>query len=166
MSERDERKPPGEAPPERAPGEGARGAGRSERPAKAEVTGPLRPPEGEELDEEALAALAEAGERVSGPEPRAEDEPARDADQGELDEVDVRDLLRAALRPPPGSVAPHLLRGVQRRLRVRSRGKFYGDGWSTARSPRSTYLVTSLLMLAVILLVFVVLIPWAGTALR
>jgi hypothetical protein len=83
----------------------------------------------------------------------------------ELDEVDVRDLLRGALRPPPGAVAPSLLPGVQRRLRRRSRGKFYGDGWSTASSPRSTYLVTSLLMLAVIALVFLVLIPWSGGAL-
>jgi len=78
-----------------------------------------------------------------------------------LDDVDMRDLFRQALRPPPGSVAPSLLRGVQHRLRTRSRGKFYGDGWSTARSPRTTYLVTSLIMLALIAVVFLVLIPWS-----
>jgi hypothetical protein len=83
----------------------------------------------------------------------------------DLDEVDVRDLLRSALAPPPGSVAPSLVRGVQQRIRARSRGKFYGDGWSTARSPRSTYLVTSILMLALVVLVFFVLIPWGGGAL-
>src|SRR5215207_5326984 len=82
-----------------------------------------------------------------------------------LDEVDLKDLLRGALRPPPGSVAPSLLRGVQRKIRRRSRGKFYGDGWSTARSPRSTYLVTSLVMLALVVLVFFVLVPWGGGAL-
>jgi hypothetical protein len=82
-----------------------------------------------------------------------------------LDEADMRDLLRSALAPPPGAVAPDLLKGVQRKLRRRSRGKFYGDGWSTARSPRSTYLVTSLLMLVLIGFVFLVLIPWGSGAL-
>jgi hypothetical protein len=89
-----------------------------------------------------------------------------DADaEAALDEVDMRDLLRSALAPPPGAVAPDLLHGVQRKLRRRSRGKFYGDGWSTARSPRSTYLVTSVLMLVLIAIVFLVLIPWGGGAL-
>jgi hypothetical protein len=85
--------------------------------------------------------------------------------QSVLDEVDMRDLLRSALAPPPGAVAPDLLRGVQRKLRRRSRGKFYGDGWSTAASPRSTYLFTSVLMLALIAFVFLVLIPWGSGSL-
>ena len=82
-----------------------------------------------------------------------------------LDDVDVRDLLRGALRPPPGAVAPELLGGVQRTLRVRSRGKFYGDGWSTVQAPRSTYLVTSALMLVLILVVAILLIPWEAVGL-
>jgi hypothetical protein len=85
--------------------------------------------------------------------------------QAVLDEVDVRDMLRSALAPPPGAVAPSLLHGVQRKLRRRSRGKFYGDGWSTARAPRSTYLLTSLVMLVLIAFVFLVLIPWGSGAL-
>jgi hypothetical protein len=107
---------------------------------------PDRGPGEEELDEEARAVLDEAG--GSG-----------------LDEVDVRELLRSALAPPRGAVAPELLRGVQRKIRTRSRGKFYGDGWSTARSPRSTYLITSLLMLLLMALVYFTLIPWGGGAL-
>ena len=103
-------------------------------------------PELDELDDEARAALDEAGGSV-------------------LDEVDVRELLRSALAPPKGGVAPELLHGVQRRIRARSRGKFYGDGWSTAKSPRSTYLITSLLMLVLIGFVFFVLVPWGGGAL-
>lgn len=103
-------------------------------------------PELDGLDEEARAALDEAGGSV-------------------LDEVDVRELLRSALAPPKGAVAPELLQGVQRRIRTRSRGKFYGDGWSTAKSPRSTYLITSLLMLVLIGFVFFVLVPWGGGAL-
>ena len=82
-----------------------------------------------------------------------------------LDEVEVRELLRRALRPPQGAVAPSLLGGVQRKLRVRSKGKFYADGWSTSRSPRTTYLITSLVMLFVIAFVFLVLVPWGGGAL-
>jgi hypothetical protein len=100
----------------------------------------------DDLDDEARAALDEAGGSV-------------------LDEVDVRELLRSALAPPKGAVAPELLQGVQRRIRTRSRGKFYGDGWSTAKSPRSTYLITSLLMLVLIGFVFFVLVPWGGGAL-
>lgn len=82
-----------------------------------------------------------------------------------LDEADMRDLLKSALAPPPGSVAPSILPGVQKKLRRRSRGKFYGDGWSTAKAPRSTYLVTSILMLVLIGFVFLVLIPWGSGAL-
>jgi hypothetical protein len=82
---------------------------------------------------------------------------------GHLDDVDIRDLLRAALEPPKredDGLPRDVLRGVQQRIRARSRGKFFADGWSTAASPRSTYLVTSALMLALIAIVFFVLIPW------
>lgn len=103
----------------------------------------------------------EAAAKPSEPEmPEIDDEMA-----GVLDEVDMRDLLKSALAPPPGSVAPQILPGVQKKLRKRSRGKFYGDGWSTARAPRQTYLVTSVLMLVLIGFVFLVLIPWGSGAL-
>jgi hypothetical protein len=82
-----------------------------------------------------------------------------------LDEVDLKDALRGALRPPPGAVAPSLLSGVQKKLRVRSRGKFYGDGWSTAPTPRSTYIISSVVMLLIIGLVFFALVPWSSTKL-
>ena len=114
------------------------------------------------LDAEAQAILDEEAQAVLDEDARAV---LDDDGRSVLDEVDMRDLLRSALAPPPGAVAPDLLRGVQRKLRRRSRGKFYGDGWSTARAPRSTYLFTSLLMLALIGLVFLVLIPWGSGAL-
>lgn len=98
-------------------------------------------------------------------EPRPEDEERFEEEEEEhvLDEVDVRELLRGALQTPE---APRrdLLLGVQARLRQRSRGKFYADGWSTSRAPRSLYLTTSILMLALIAFVFLVLIPWGGGA--
>lgn len=129
-----------------------------------------KPAEGEaravdtELDDEARAALEEAS-ALEGGEALEDERHGEEEGQGVLDEVDVRELLRSALAPPRGAVAPELLRGVQRKLRTRSRGKFYGDGWSTARSPRSTYLVTSALMLFLIAFVYFVLIPWGGDAL-
>lgn len=105
-------------------------------------------------------------EESKAPEPSPEDElPEIDDEMAAvLDEADMRDLLKSALAPPKGSVAPSILPGVQKKLRRRSQGKFYGDGWSTARAPRQTYLVTSLVMLALIGFVFLVLIPWGGGA--
>lgn len=103
------------------------------------------------------------------PPPSAGDTSAPDEGAGdvEIDEVDVRDLLRAALEPPPPKVKEDaiLLKGVQKRIRVRSKGKFYSDGWSTSRSPRSTYLLTSIFMLVLIAFVFLGLIPWSNGAL-
>ncbi|MBK8251813.1 MAG: hypothetical protein IPK82_03990 [Polyangiaceae bacterium] len=102
----------------------------------------------------------------SPPAENAEDFP-EDEGAVSLDEVDVRDLLRSALEPPPPKPKQQtaLLKGVQHRLRVRSKGKFYADGWSTSKSPRSTYLVTSIFMLLLIAFIFLVLIPWSNGAL-
>jgi nitric oxide reductase large subunit len=73
----------------------------------------------------------------------------------------VRELVRGALTDSED--VPDLTRGFQRKIRVRSGGKFYTDGWSTAKHPpRSTYLVTSLLMLVVLLVIYALLAPLAG----
>ena len=115
--------------------------------------------------------MSENEKRPDLEEPATKAEPGADLPEIDdemaavLDEADMRDLLKSALAPPPGSVAPSILPGVQKKLRKRSHGKFYGDGWSTARAPRQTYLVTSLVMLALIALVFLVLIPWGSGAL-
>jgi hypothetical protein len=80
------------------------------------------------------------------------------AELGEdLDEAggeSVRNLLRGSL--DRGEIeAPDVLRGVQRKLRQRSRGKFYAEGWSTAKNPPiATYLLTSLAMLFILGLVY------------
>jgi hypothetical protein len=122
-----------------------------------------------DADAERLAAEAERWLDEEEKKQSRQDKPSKD-DEGDeaeppLDEVEVRELLRRALHPPPGSIAPSLLGGVQKKLRTRSKGKFYGDGWSTARSPRSTYLVTSALMLVLLAFVFLILVPWGGGAL-
>ena len=85
--------------------------------------------------------------------------------EDELDESgsdSLRDLLRgaAAQDEPP---MPDVLSGVQRKIRVRSRGKYFADVWSTSRQPPiSTYLVTSVVMLAIAAFVYVVLSPLRG----
>jgi hypothetical protein len=93
-------------------------------------------------------------------------DPGEEADEPRLDEAgesELRAVLKAALSAddaPP----PDVLSGFQRKVRQRSRGKFYADGWSTSRhAPVNTYLITSLLMLAVLILAYVLLSPLSGT---
>lgn len=85
-------------------------------------------------------------------------------DELPLDDASERNLraaLKAALRAD--ETPPDVLRGFQRKVRERSRGKFYADGWSTSRlAPVNTYLITSLLMLAVLIAVYVLLSPLSG----
>jgi len=92
-------------------------------------------------------------------------DPREEASEPRLDEAGEQDLkavLKAALRTddvPP----PDVLGGFQRKVRQRSRGKFYADGWSTSRhAPVNTYLITSLLMLAVLIVAYVLLSPLSG----
>jgi len=74
----------------------------------------------------------------------------------------LRKLLLGALDPTEEQ-APDVLRGVQRKLRERSGGKFYADGWTTTRfAPISTYLVTSLMMLTFMAFIYFVLHPLSG----
>jgi len=73
----------------------------------------------------------------------------------------LRSLLRGALREE--GPAPDVLAGVQKKIRERSNGKFYADGWSTAKHPPlNTYLVTSLLMLAILAISYALLSPLVG----
>lgn len=113
---------------------------------------------------DAAAGSAEESRKVD-PRGASGDALVEEPEEGDLDEVDLRELMRSVMDRPPAGAPPNILRGVQRKLRTRSRGKFYGDGWSTERTPRSTYLITSLFMLALIAFVFLVLIPWGGGAL-
>jgi hypothetical protein len=90
---------------------------------------------------------------------RDESDPGSPPSQSETDENErsVRSILRRA------RVGAHhdvdLLGGVQRRIRERSRGRFYRDGWSRRDAATSTLLLTSVLMLVILLLVYFVLLP-------
>jgi hypothetical protein len=62
----------------------------------------------------------------------------------------------SAASPPAETEA--LVRGVQRKLRQRSKGKFYADGWSTTQS-RVSYAVVAIVMLFTIAVVYFALGP-------
>ena len=72
--------------------------------------------------------------------------------------------MRSALKGDAGEDAPpDVLAGFQKKLRERSGGKFYEDGWSTSRHPPiNTYLITSLMMLAVLAVIYALLAPLSG----
>ena len=67
-------------------------------------------------------------------------------------------LLKRSLEGPREPGRPNLLRGVQRRLRTRSRGKFFADGWSTTDA-RVNHALIALAMLLVLVLAYFALGP-------
>lgn len=79
----------------------------------------------------------------------------------------MRALLKRSLEAPPAAAPPtpagdgeqkELLAAVQRKLRHRSKGKFYGDGWSTTQS-RVNYALVAAIMLVTIVAVYLALGP-------
>ena len=94
-------------------------------------------------------------ERASAPPPATA--------TGELDENDPlrdwikRSMAESALAPK----MPDLLPGVQRRIRVRSRGKFFADGWSTTQA-RTSYTLVGVITLLLVALACLALSPWYG----
>jgi hypothetical protein len=82
----------------------------------------------------------------------------------ETESEELADELRFALKGGAAEpAAPDVLAGFQKKLRQRSRGKFYEDGWSTSRhAPINTYLITSLMMLAVLGIIYALLAPLSG----
>ncbi|MDP9001574.1 MAG: hypothetical protein M3O46_15850 [Myxococcota bacterium] len=71
----------------------------------------------------------------------------------------VRELVkRAFATQTPTKAAPDILRGVQRRLRARSRGKFFADGWSTTQA-RHAYVLVALATLLLVALAYYALLP-------
>ncbi len=95
-------------------------------------------------------------EQEEKPDVEEEDAPEDSADPIDSDAEDrMRDLLKGALESSEGGEDPHVLSGVQRRIRERSGGKFYADEWSTSKqSPTYTYLYTSLVMLLIVGVVY------------
>jgi hypothetical protein len=72
----------------------------------------------------------------------------------------VRKLLKRALSDDAiARDTPDLLHGVQRRIRKRSRGKFFADGWSTAQT-RFGYVLVALVTLFLVALAYYALGPF------
>lgn len=83
-------------------------------------------------------------------------------EEAEADDSEVRSWVKGALADVSAPKVD-VLGGVQKKLRERSGGKFYADLWSTAKEPpTATFLVTSLLMLAMVLVLYAVLAPLRG----
>jgi len=82
-------------------------------------------------------------------------------DDDDRDSQAMRDLVKRSLATDVvGEDAPELVRGVQRRLRRRSRGKFFADGWSTTQH-RTSYVLVALLTLLLVVLAYYALGPMA-----
>jgi hypothetical protein len=76
---------------------------------------------------------------------------------------DMQLLVKRAFDDSDEFSSVDVLQGVQQRLRERSRGKFYRDGWSTVRHPPfATYFITSLMMLAIMAIIYAILTPLVG----
>ena len=84
-------------------------------------------------------------------------------DRDSKDDDAMRALLKRAAEAETAKAEPDLLRGVQRKLRTRSKGKFYADGWSTTQS-RINYTLVALAMLVVIAVAYFALGPMGITA--
>ena len=97
-------------------------------------------------------AASQPAETFSGPD----DEVPADA----AEDVAIQSLLRKSMVERGPVVVPDLVTGVQKKLRKRSRGKFYADGWSTATS-RTSYVLVAVAMLVVVAIAYLVLGPTA-----
>jgi hypothetical protein len=88
-----------------------------------------------------------------------ENETEKDAANDEGEDAVVRDLLKRTMSADAiAQNAPDLLKGVQRRIRRRSRGKFFGDGWSTGQA-RIGYVLVALVTLLLVAVAYYALGP-------
>jgi hypothetical protein len=111
------------------------------------MSGPndTREHEDEELSEEELAQLD------AGP-----------GGGGSMGALLKRSLVKVDDELPAPDKDAQLLASVQRKLRKRSKGKFYGDGWSTTQS-RINYGLIALVMLVTVVAVYLALGPTGFT---
>ena len=107
--------------------------------------------------------------------PQDETAAGEELSEAELAQLDEAPALSALLKrslvkteeatlPESSSSEDELLASVQRKLRKRSKGKFYGDGWSTTHS-RLNYALIAGVMLVTIVAVYLALGP-TGFSLR
>lgn len=86
---------------------------------------------------------------------RDESQPAGD-EEHDLDPV--AELLKKALANPP-LPSREFLPGVQKKIRIKTRGRYFRDRWSTSRNPVSLILMATLLLIILSAALFLVLQP-------
>ncbi len=86
------------------------------------------------------------------------------SEQDEKEDNAMRDLLKRSLAPAtePSPEKP-VLREVQRKIRQRSKGKFFSDGWSTAGS-KVNYALVAVIMLLIVAIAYFALGPMGFTS--
>jgi hypothetical protein len=83
----------------------------------------------------------------------------QDPDEEERSTAALRHLLKRSLSEEAiAKDPPDLLPGVQRRIRKRSRGKFFADGWSTTQT-RASYVLIGITTLLLVVLAYWMLSP-------
>jgi hypothetical protein len=85
-----------------------------------------------------------------------DDRDSKDADA-------IRALLKRSIAKQEPEGPPDIVRKVQRRIRQRSKGKFFSDGWSTTQS-RVSYALVAVMMLLLIAVVYFALGPMGITS--
>jgi len=84
----------------------------------------------------------------------AKDDPPPSDAELEEQEREMKKLVSVAPPPPPRPLLP----AVQRKIRARSKGKFYSDGWSV-EAGRVNYMLVAIVMLVVLAVAYVALAP-------
>ena len=79
------------------------------------------------------------------------------------DDKAMRDLLKRSLGAPATAPEKPVLREVQRKIRQRSKGKFFSDGWSTAGS-KVNYALVAVVMLLIVAIAYFALGPMGFTS--
>jgi hypothetical protein len=96
---------------------------------------------------------------MSDPKLDEKDPDEKDLDEKDLDEDPMRALLKRSLEVKREELpAKPTLAEVQRKIRERSKGKFYNDGWSTS-AQKVNYALVAVLMLLVVALAYFALGP-------
>lgn len=72
----------------------------------------------------------------------------------------MRSLLQRSLPKAPEIREGEIVQEVQRTIRTRSRGKFYGDGWSTSQA-RTGYLLIAVAIVMLVALAYFAMAPGA-----
>ena len=110
------------------------------------------------VGDKAVPLLTASDPAAQDPTPPEPDSDAEELAPDAVEDVAIQSLLRKSMVERSPVVVPDLVSGVQKKLRKRSRGKFYADGWSTATS-RTSYALVAVAMLLVVAIAYVILGP-------